>query len=320
MKNGGQCEHEERKMPVVSVVMPSFNHEEFISEAIESVLGQDFDDFELIIVDDASTDSSKQIIQQYAAEDSRIRAIFHETNGGFSKTMNDGIETAKGEFVANLDSDDVWMTDKLSKQLKVLEQNPDLIIWAEGEVVDEKGRLSGQTFSERWGTTSAKKSGDLWQELLRTNCIFNSSVLYKKQNLGDARYDEEVSYLDDYKLWLEMARQRHFHYIAEPLAKYRIHSDNWLGGSGPETLKRQRTAGQEYLSIAEDAMRQYDDEITRKTRAVIFARMGSIYYSAGEKKKGLRFFLRAVMCNPFEKRNFLYPRLALGRMLDRRLI
>lgn len=81
-------------MPLVSVVMPLYNHEKFSAECIESVLGQDSDDFELINVDDVSTDASRQIIQKYEAEDSRIRVILHETNCGISKTMNDDIRLA----------------------------------------------------------------------------------------------------------------------------------------------------------------------------------------------------------------------------------
>jgi glycosyltransferase involved in cell wall biosynthesis len=298
--------------------MSSYNHEKFIAESIESVLGQDFDDFELIIVDDASTDASRQIIQKYAAQDSRIRVILHETNCGISMTTNDGIEAAKGEFVAEIASDDVWMADKLTKQLKALESNPDLVIWAEGEIVNEKGQRLGKSFSESLGNiSSAKKSGDIWQELLRSNYIFGSTLLYKKPNPQDARYDEGLLCLNDLKFLLELARLHQFHYIPEPLAKYRIHGDNAMGGSGPETLKRHRIAGKEYISIVEDAMQQHDDEITRETRAVIYGLMGSIYYSEGEKKKGLRFFLRAVKCNPLEKRNLLYPRLALKQMLAR---
>lgn len=115
-------------MPLVSVVMISYNNEKLTAEAIESVLRQDFDDFELIIVDDASTDASRQIIQKYAAENARVRFILHETNCGISKTLNDGTEIAQGKFLAIIASDDVWMKDKLSKQLAVLESDEDLIV------------------------------------------------------------------------------------------------------------------------------------------------------------------------------------------------
>ena len=303
-------------MPLVSVCMKTWNSERFIAEAIESVLGQDFEDLELIIVDGASTDATREIIERYAKQDPRIRVIFHERNLGIARASNDGIDAAKGRFIAKIDSDDVWVSDKLTKQLAVLERDEDLIVWSEGEIIDQAGRSIGKSFSEGPGnTSSAKKGGDIWQELLRSNYIFGSTLFYNKRNVGDLRYDEGLLYLNDLKFHLELARQHQFHYIAEPLAKYRIHGDNTLGGSGPETLKRHRIAAKEYISIVEEAMRQYDDEITRKTRAVIYGLMGSIYYSEGEKKKGLRFFLQAVMCNPFEKRNFLYPRLALKRML-----
>ena len=134
-------------MPLVSVVIPSYNHEKFVSEAIESVLGQDFDDLELIIVDDASTDTSRQIIQKYAAEDARVRVILHETNCGIAKTCNDGIAAAKGKFLAVTASDDVWMKDKLSKQLAVLESDEDLVVWTEAEIIDESGQPVGSTWT-----------------------------------------------------------------------------------------------------------------------------------------------------------------------------
>ena len=298
-------------MPLVSVCMQTWNSERFVGEAIESVLGQDFEDLELIIVDGASTDATRQIIERYAKQDRRIRVIFHERNLGISRACNDGIEAAKGKFIAQIDSDDVWVADKLTKQLAVLERDEDLIVWSEGEIIDHAGQSLGKSFSERLGNNaSAKKSGDLWQELLCSNCIFHSTVIYKKQNLGDVRYDEGILVINDFKFFLELARQYQFYYIAEPLAKYRLHGGNTFASSGPEALKRRQIAPKEYISIVEDAMRRYDDEITRETRAVIYGHIGLLYYVAGEKKKGLRFFLRAFMCNPLEKRNLLYLRKA----------
>ena len=177
-------------MPLVSVCMKSYNHERFIAEAIESVLGQDFANLELIIVDDASTDATRQIIERYAKQDSRIHAIFHERNLGISRTSNDGIAAAKGKFIAVIDSDDVWVADKLTKQLAVLERDEDLIVWSEGEVIDHAGRFIGKSFSELHGNTLAannggtlifrKPSGDIWQELLWFNYIFHSTVLLQK--------------------------------------------------------------------------------------------------------------------------------------------
>jgi len=302
-------------VPLVSVYMAAWNRERFIAEAIESVLGQDFEDLELIIVDDGSIDATRQIIERYAKQDPRIRVIFHERNLGMSKSWNDSIDAAKGKFIANIDSDDVWVPNKLTKQLAVLERDEDLIVWSEGEMIDHAGRSIGKSFSELYGKVSQKKSGALWQELLWSNYLNHSTVFYKKQNLGAVRYDEGTIALPDFKFFLELARYYQFCFIAEPLVKIRIHGDNTLMGSGPKALKRQRIGPKEYCSIVENAMRQYGDEITRQRRAVIYDHMGSLYYSTGEKKKGLRFFLRAITCDPLEKRNFRYLRLLFKRML-----
>ena len=196
-------------MPLVSVVIPSYNHERFISASIESVLGQDVDDLELIIVDDASTDASRHIIQKYAEEDARVRVIFHETNCGISKTMNDGIAAAKGKFLGEIASDDVWMKDKLSKQLAVLESDEDLIVFTEVEVIDESGQPLG-TWSEL-DDVSAKKTGDIFHDLLgRWEFFMGSTMLHKRANLGDIGYDESLKYANDYKLYLELARSMRF--------------------------------------------------------------------------------------------------------------
>ena len=180
---------------------------EFVSESIESVLGQDFDDLELIIVDDASTDSSRQIIQKYAAEDSRIRVILHEANCGIAKTANEGIAAAKGEFLAFTASDDVWKKDKLTKQLAVTASNKNLIVWSEGEVIDDSGRASGKSFSEWLPKSSKKKSGIIWEELLEGNYIFGTTLLFKKTNLGNIRYDESLPVLERLQVRVRVSAQ-----------------------------------------------------------------------------------------------------------------
>ncbi|MGZ4893068.1 MAG: glycosyltransferase family 2 protein, partial [Halobacteriota archaeon] len=135
-------------VPLISIFMKSYNHELYISEAIVSVLNQDFEDLELIIVDDASTDESRQIIERFAEQDPRIRVIFHEQNFGITRVVNDGIDAARGKFIAQIDSDDVWVTDKLRKQLAVVERDENVIVWSEGRLIDQNGRPLGKNFSE----------------------------------------------------------------------------------------------------------------------------------------------------------------------------
>lgn len=135
-------------MHLASVVIPSYNHEQFISESIESVLGQSVDDLELIIVDDASTDASRQIIESYTSRDPRIKVFLHETNMGVARTLNDGIEMATGRFICFLSSGDVWVEDKLRKQHAIFKHDENLVVVSDAEVMDSQGRLFGKKASE----------------------------------------------------------------------------------------------------------------------------------------------------------------------------
>jgi glycosyltransferase involved in cell wall biosynthesis len=293
-------------MPLVSVVIPSYNHEKFISQTIESVLGQDFDDLELIIVDDASTDASRHIIQKYAAEDARVRVILHETNCGIAKTMNDGIAIAQGKFLAQTASDDVWMKDKLSKQLAVLESNEDLIVWTEAQVIDEGGQSVGSSFSELARSVSKKKSGDIFEELLpQADYIFGSTLLYKRANLGTILYDERLIYANDWKFYLDLAAKYEFCYIQEPLAQYRRHAENT--SKGPENRKM-RLADQDLILLREYLLSEYPHRMSAEAKATQLELLGYLYYVRGQKRKALMSFFRAFTYGPFRRSNLQYPR------------
>jgi glycosyltransferase involved in cell wall biosynthesis len=295
-------------MPLVSVVLPSYNHEKFVSETIESVLGQNFDDLELIIVDDASTDASRQIIQKYAEEDARVRVILHETNCGIAKTMNDGIAAAQGKFLACTASDDVWMKDKLSEQLAVLESNEDLIVYAEAEVIDESGQPAGSTWSEFVGGVSTKKSGDIFHEILgRKLPLIGSTMLYKRANQGDILYDESLKYGNDFKFNLDLAAKYEFCYIAEPLVQYRIHTSNTWGVKGPQG-KEKRVGYQESITVIEYALSQWHHRMSAEAKAKALMNLGSRYYGLGQSRKALMCFCRAFASDPFRRSNLRYPR------------
>jgi len=137
-------------LPLVSVVMTSYNHEKFISGAIESVLNQTFKDLELIVVDDNSWDRSRVIIEEFAKKDERIRKIFHQKNCGIAKTANDGLRNSNGKFIAFIASDDLWMKDKLEKQFKILERDEDLIVWCNSAIIDDDSEFTGEKSSEKY--------------------------------------------------------------------------------------------------------------------------------------------------------------------------
>ncbi|MGZ4925620.1 MAG: glycosyltransferase family 2 protein [Halobacteriota archaeon] len=307
-------------MPLVSVLMKNYNYERFIAEAIESVLGQDFEDLELIIVDDASTDASRQIIESYQERDHRVRAIFHECNFGISKVVNDGIEAARGKYIAQIDSDDVWMKDKLTRQLEAVKNDENLVVYSEGELIDKKGESLAKTFSELHESVSRKKSGNIFEELLIRNFIFNSSLMYKRANLGNIRYDENLRYVNDYKFALELAREYEFSYLEEPLAKYRIHDRGAAGRMHVAATKKEfdalvRVLTKEEFIIWEQMMRQYKKEIPNATKALLYRQHSDYAADIGDHRKDISFMLHAAMYDPWNKSNLAYARKTFKRVL-----
>jgi glycosyltransferase involved in cell wall biosynthesis len=292
-------------MPLVSVVIASYNHEKFISATIESVLGQDFEDLELIIVDDASTDASRHIIQKYAEEDARIRVILHGTNCGIAKTMNDGIAIARGEFLTQWASDDVWMKDKLSKQLAVLESNDDLIVWTEMELIDDNGQLMGSTWSDLGGVWT-KKSGDIFDEIA-ARPLSCQTMLYKRANLDGIRWDERLKYLNDWLFCLELAERYEFYFIEEPLAQYRIHTNNIWGNKGAQGEEKQ-AANQDYVLVLEYALSHWHHRMSAEAKATALERLGHLYHELGQNRKALMSFCRSFAYGPFRSSNLQYPR------------
>jgi glycosyltransferase involved in cell wall biosynthesis len=213
-------------MPLVSVIMLSYNHKEYIGHAINSVSNQDFQDWELVVIDDASTDESQQLIKSFSERDERVRAIYHENNRGIAASTNEGIDSARGKFIAFLDSDDVWNSDKLTAQLALLKEDEDLVVWSEGDLINESGSFIGQKFTEIHGARNKKKSGDILQPLIEGNYIFQSSFIMKRENLIGIRFNEGLKYLNDYQFVVELANRYKFKFIDESLAMYRVHSSN----------------------------------------------------------------------------------------------
>ena len=279
-------------MPLVSVIMPSYNYEKYISEAIESVLNQTFGDFELIIIDDASVDNSKKIIQLFDKKNIKIRSFFHQKNQGIAKTVNECIEKAKGKYISHFSSDDIWVKEKLEKQLEILEKDEDLIVWSEGLIIDAQGNFTGELFTQMHSALNRKKSGDIFEELLKNNYICGLSLIFKKENLKNIRRDEHLKYLSDYKFLVNLAKEYKFYYIPEPLVMYRIHGKNAI-------LKEKIEWKKDDIKIRNYFLQEYGDEISYKVKGRILLNISKSYSYIGEKKKAKQSVYQAMKCNPF---------------------
>jgi glycosyltransferase involved in cell wall biosynthesis len=284
-------------MVLVSVIMPSYNHAQYISEAIDSVLEQNIRDIELIIIDDCSRDNSKEIILNYKKKDARIRTIFHEENLGIAKTYNDGLDAAEGKYVAILDSDDVWRKNKLEKQLSILHANEDLVVWSEGRIINREGKPTGQTFTQIQYASRKRKSGDILGILLFDNFILDSSLIVKKSNVDGVRFDHNLKYLNDYKFVVDLAKNFKYYFIKEQLVDYRVHGKNTI------------TQDQESWMKDEILVRQYFlDRYAMKSqiRADMFNRISSAYFALGEKEHARQIILKALSQKSINFGSLLY--------------
>ena len=297
-------------MVLVSVLMGSYNHQNYIGEAIESVLNQTFPDLELIIVDDYSTDTSRKVIEKYRTKDSRVRPIFHDKNMGIAISINDGLKVAGGKFICFIGSDDVWFPYKLERQLALSKNHEDKILWSEGEIIDSHSAPTGTTFTKMHSAANKKKSGNLFKEILWDNYIFGQSLLIKKDFIGNALFDTSLRYLNDYRFIADLACKHEFLFTSEPLAKYRIHATNSISKDRITWLKDRILLNSYFLQ-------RYGGEISRNLKGILYMKIGSTYADLGRTDLAKQFYLKAISIDPFSKETVLYLILALTDVAGR---
>jgi len=213
-------------MVLFSVIMPSYNHAKYLPETITSVLNQTIRDFELIIIDDCSSDNSRGIIEKFKDIDGRIISIFHETNKGIGFTCNDGLKNSKGKFISFIDSDDVWNRNFLEKVLEILEIDDNLIVWTEGELIDSRSKSLGVKYTQYYHSIDKKKSGNLFLELFQGCFILNTGFTLKRESLGDIRFDDQFILTSNYQFYVDLAEKYDYYFIENILVKYRLYNKN----------------------------------------------------------------------------------------------
>lgn len=184
-------------LPYVSVIMPAYNAERFIGAAVRSVMNQTFTDWELLVIDDGSSDSTCDIVRALAAEDDRIKLLVNDKNMGVAKTRNRGFDICRGQYVALLDSDDVWYPEKLKKQLEKLDEQGADFAYCSYAIVDADGKKAKSDY-----VTSEQVD---FEKLLRENVIGCSTVVLSRKIVERHRFETDF-YHEDYVLWLDLLR------------------------------------------------------------------------------------------------------------------
>jgi glycosyltransferase involved in cell wall biosynthesis len=211
------------KTPKISVLMPVYNGEKYLKEAIESVLYQDFTDFEFLIINDGSTDSSTKIISSYT--DARIRIIDNEKNIGLVGTLNKGLDLAKGEYIARMDCDDISIKSRLSVQVKLMDSNKN--IGASGSFY-RLLRKNKKAISDLPINNEEIKAFMIFNSpIAHPSAIIRSSIL-KQHNL---KYDSEYIHCEDYNLWSQISEFSQLANTADVLLEYRVHENQITGNA-----------------------------------------------------------------------------------------
>ncbi len=206
--------------PLISVVMPVFNCEQYVGEAIESILAQTFTDFEFIIIDNGSTDRTAQILEQYAHQDERI-AICMEPQRGVAKALNTGCKLASGKYIARMDADDVAMPERFAAQLEFLETNPEIGIV--GTWVQFINSTGGEVFGS-WNEKPVDPPLVKWQVF--SGCpFFHNAVMMRVGPLRELGYYSTDFHAEDYELWSRLLAVSQGANIPRPLVHYRLHDE-----------------------------------------------------------------------------------------------
>lgn len=201
MKNNG----------LVSIIMPSYNTSKYISESIECVLNQTYPFWELIIVDDCSTDNTDKIVKPFL-KDKRIKYLKNEKNSGAAISRNYALREAKGKWIAFLDSDDLWTNDKLEKQIKFMKKNNIAFSYTNYEEIDENSNPIGRFIT---GPKKISKFG--MYSYCWMGCL---TVMYNASKIGLIQI-EDIKKNNDYAMWLKVCKKAKCHLLNENLAKYR---------------------------------------------------------------------------------------------------
>jgi glycosyltransferase involved in cell wall biosynthesis len=275
----------------VSVVIPVHNGEKYLAQAIESVLAQTFRDFELLIVDDGSTDGSRAIMDRCARRDARIR-ILSQANRGVSAAGNLGFEKARGEWVARLDADDLFLPDKLQRQVAFIRRHPDVrIVGTLGYFINHAGSIIGLVNSD--GPFTRAEFERMAGRGAPVFFVHSSTLMHRETVLAVGGYREQYVQAEDVDLWLRMAGKGHLLLkMPEPLLLYRLHGESLTMKRNGEQKRCHR-----WVMACADARRRgagepsLDDFLRAERKRPLRVRLSDL-----RKESGERLYQKAALC------------------------
>jgi len=270
-------------MPIVSVILPTYNRKKLLGRSVQSVLNQTYQDFELIIIDDGSTDDTERLVKSLNSE--KIIFIRHEQNKGVAAARNTGLRLATGEYIAFQDSDDEWMLDKLENQIRAFETSPPEVgMVYTAYLVKAHGEEGYIHFLE-----PKIKDRSIFSNLVRRHFMGMPGLMLKRDCFErGGTFDERFPAFDDWDLFLRMSRHYHSKGINKPLFINYRQADSVSSNLSYITKGFQLLLEKYYHDIKQD----------KRLLASCYFKLGHLFSAQGEFKQGRRYFIKSIEAYP----------------------
>ena len=280
-------------MPLVSVVIPTYNRGRCIERAIESVVAQTHTDLEVIVVDDRSADDTVEVVEAYARKDSRVRLLKHDKRNGAQAARNTGINAARGDWIAFLDSDDEWLQDSLASRLRVAHEGNPKVVHSECYVIRD-----GSTQPLRYGLSALE--GFAYRRLLKQpGTLFSSLLIARECFERIGRLDENIVSYQEWDLSIRLARYYRFGFIAEPTFIYDCRQG--------DTISRDVSRGARgYEQVFTKYFWPILHQCGPKTLAAHYQKTAYWYAQANDERNARRCSRNAFFCWPLQPRMILH--------------
>lgn len=268
----------------VSVIIPTYNRATVLGRSIQSVLDQTFQDFELIIVDDASQDDTRDVVNNFNIPN--IRYVRHEKNLGPGLARNTGINLAQGEYIAFQDSDDQWLPEKLEKQIRYLDSAPSDV----GAVYSCLLRMNGSGTVHIPSVKNRRMEGDIHLDICRGNFIAMPVVLVKKECFArTGLFDDRLNQYEDWDMWIRISKYYHFGFIDEPLV---------ISYFTPGSVNEKGVVSE--VQAASSILEKHNEEYVENKSVMAYLQfsMGNRLCQTEYIDQGRRYLIKAIKSNP----------------------
>jgi teichuronic acid biosynthesis glycosyltransferase TuaG len=280
---------------LISVIIPTYNSSKYVREAILSALYQTYTSIEIIVIDDGSTDNTCQIVEELIKESNKIKLIKKEHTGNVGKNSNEAVKISKGEFIAKLDSDDIWEREKLEIQIQFINQFK--LICSNAKIVDSNSKIKQEKY---FGDIENSFNIDL-KTLLENNYIITSSILCEREIFEKYGGFEEVLGFrgEDYILWLKIASENKICFINKELISFRVHDKNL---SHFEVNERYNLL-ENTVKIRNDYLSHPNKEIVdavKKGNSTLFTEMARISFKNKDYEDSVNLYKNLIRIFPYK--------------------